>query len=110
MAIKSAHTFDFQGVYGDSERRLGMMRMSAGEATVAALRVASEMPTRRPADDLDAIDGTIEDVRSAFHRLQESDGHWLYELEADTTIPSEYVMLEHYLDEIDEDLERKIGV
>ena len=38
------------------------------------------------------------------------DGHWLFELEADATIPAEYVLLEHFLDRIDPALEAKIGV
>ncbi|HET8995146.1 MAG TPA: squalene--hopene cyclase [Acetobacteraceae bacterium] len=43
-------------------------------------------------------------------RRQHADGHWLFELEADATIPAEYVLLEHFLDRIDDALERKIGV
>ncbi|MDQ2909375.1 MAG: squalene--hopene cyclase [Candidatus Eremiobacteraeota bacterium] len=39
-----------------------------------------------------------------------ADGHWAFELEADATIPAEYIMLEHFLDEIDPELERKICV
>ena len=34
-------------------------------------------------------------------RRQRPDGHWVFELEADATIPAEYVLLEHYLDRID---------
>ena len=41
---------------------------------------------------------------------QKSDGHWVFELEADATIPAEYILLEHYLDRIDDDLQAKIGV
>ena len=38
---------------------------------------------------------------------QRSDGHWVFELEADATIPSEYVLLRHYLGEPDDpELER----
>jgi squalene-hopene/tetraprenyl-beta-curcumene cyclase len=41
---------------------------------------------------------------------QKPDGHWVYELEADATIPAEYVLLVHYLGETaDVELERKIG-
>src|SRR5581483_1779005 len=41
---------------------------------------------------------------------QRPDGHWVFELEADATIPSEYVLLTHYLgEEPNLDLERKIG-
>ncbi len=42
---------------------------------------------------------------------QRADGHWVFELEADATIPSEYVLLVHYLGErSDPDLERRIGI
>jgi squalene-hopene/tetraprenyl-beta-curcumene cyclase len=46
----------------------------------------------------------------ALTRLQRPDGHFVFELEADATIPAEYVLLEHFLDRIDEPLQRKIGV
>ena len=46
---------------------------------------------------------------AALTRRQHDDGHWLFELEADATIPAEYVLLEHYLDRIDPVLEAKIG-
>ena len=41
---------------------------------------------------------------------QRGDGHFVYELEADATIPAEYVLLEHFLDRIEPELEAKIGV
>src|SRR6266508_5600272 len=42
---------------------------------------------------------------------QQPDGHWVFELEADATIPAEYVLLTHYLAErVDADLEAKIAV
>ena len=47
---------------------------------------------------------------AALARRQHADGHWLFELEADATIPAEYVLLEHFLDRIEPDLEAKIGV
>ena len=41
---------------------------------------------------------------------QRRDGHWVFELEADATIPAEYVLLRHYLGEpIDAQLETKIA-
>ena len=43
--------------------------------------------------------------------LQRPDGHWVFELEADATIPAEYVLLRHYLAEpVDAALEAKIAV
>ena len=42
---------------------------------------------------------------------QRPDGHWVFELEADATIPAEYVLLRHYLGEpVDAALEAKIAV
>jgi len=41
--------------------------------------------------------------------LQDKDGYWVFELEADCTIPSEYILMMHYLGEIDELLQAKIA-
>ena len=62
-------------------------------------------------DDLTAIDAEIRRAAQALLRQQRSDGHWVFELEADATIPAEYVLLRQYLAEPDDrELERKIGV
>ena len=42
---------------------------------------------------------------------QRADGHWVFELEADATIPAEFVLLKHFLGEPEDlELERKVGV
>ncbi len=41
--------------------------------------------------------------------LQSQEGYWVFELEADCTIPAEYIMMMHYLDDIDEKLQAKIA-
>jgi squalene-hopene/tetraprenyl-beta-curcumene cyclase len=41
--------------------------------------------------------------------LQDKEGYWLFELEADCTIPSEYILMMNYLGEIDEVLQQKIA-
>src|SRR5580692_819182 len=56
------------------------------------------------------LDRPIEAATLALLATQRADGHFLFELEADATIPAEYVLLEHFLDRIDTDLQRKIGV
>ena len=58
----------------------------------------------------DALDHAIEAASAALRRVQKPDGHWVFELEADATIPAEYVLLEHYLDRIDAPLQARIGV
>ena len=52
----------------------------------------------------------VDRAQNALGRLQKPDGHWVFELEADATIPAEYVLLEHFLARIDQPLEDKIGV
>lgn len=58
----------------------------------------------------DVLSATIERAAAGLLATQRSDGHFVYELEADATIPSEYVLLRHYLGEVvDEAIEGKIG-
>lgn len=59
---------------------------------------------------VDGLDDAVGRARDALLRRQKPDGHWVFELEADATIPAEYVLLEHFLDRIEPELERKIGV
>lgn len=72
----------------------------------AALRSA---PTAQP--PLDALDRAVGRATDALLALQRPDGHWVFELEADCTIPAEYILLRQHLAEPDDlELERKIGV
>jgi squalene-hopene/tetraprenyl-beta-curcumene cyclase len=57
-----------------------------------------------------ALDEAITAAADALIRRRHDDGHWVFELEADATIPAEYVLLEHFLDRIDTPLQDKIGV
>ncbi len=59
---------------------------------------------------LKRLDRVIADCVAGLKKLQKADGHWVFELEADATIPSEYVLLHHFLGEVDDEIERKIGV
>ena len=55
------------------------------------------------------IEKAILMARDALLALQNPDGYWCFELEADCTIPAEYILMMHYMDEMDEDLEGKIA-
>ncbi|WP_150568121.1 squalene--hopene cyclase [Pandoraea morbifera] len=56
------------------------------------------------------LESGIERSIAALLDLQQDDGHWLFELEADSTIPAEYVLLRHHLGEkVDAELEGKIA-
>jgi len=67
---------------------------------------AGELPVGRT-----ALDHAIAAATEALLACQRPDGHWVFELEADSTIPAEYVLLKHYLDEpLDASLEEKFAV
>jgi len=66
----------------------------------------AETPSRRPL----LVEQVVAEVSAAIKTDQQADGHWCYPLEADTTIPAEYVLLGHFLDEIDQSLDEKIAV
>ena len=55
-----------------------------------------------------ALDAAIEAARDALLRRQSAEGCWQFELEADCTIPAEYIMMMHFLGAIDAPLEEKI--
>jgi squalene-hopene/tetraprenyl-beta-curcumene cyclase len=58
----------------------------------------------------DTLERSIDRATQALLARQRGDGHWVFELEADATIPAEYVLLRHYLGEpVDAALEAKIA-
>jgi len=57
-----------------------------------------------------ALEDAIKRAAGALQARQNADGHWRFELEADATIPAEYILLEHYLDRIDPALQGRIAV
>ncbi|ALA57155.1 squalene--hopene cyclase [Nitrospira moscoviensis] len=85
------------------------------------LRLVSDKPTMLPPLDAattrrppthavsqpDAIDDAIRRSQSWFLARQHPEGHWVAELEADTTLTSEYLMLRRFLDCVDPERERK---
>lgn len=78
--------------------------MNANGRSERALRFAPPL-----AEAGDALAGAVEEAAAALLALQREDGHWAFELEADATIPAEYILLQHYLGEIDAVDERRVG-
>ncbi|MBN8889315.1 MAG: squalene--hopene cyclase [Rhodospirillales bacterium 70-18] len=56
------------------------------------------------------LDDAVSRASAALKQLQRADGHWVFELEADATIPAEFVLLQHFLDRVEPALEGRIGV
>ena len=46
------------------------------------------------------LNAVIAKAAKGLRTMQADDGHWIFELEADATIPAEYVLLNHFTDEI----------
>src|SRR6202140_1810256 len=62
------------------------------------------------AKETGALEASIASATRALFDYRQLDGHWVFELEADSTIPAEYVLLRHYLGEpVDAALEAKIA-
>jgi len=72
----------------------------------AIRKIKSEYP-----NDLDfsELERAIRHAVNALLNLQHPDGYWCFELEADCTIPAEYILMMHYTDELDPQLESKIA-
>ncbi|HTV84895.1 MAG TPA: squalene--hopene cyclase [Dyella sp.] len=73
---------------------------------IAQSAVAEERHSPRVATSLDEA---IERGRAALLALQHQDGHWCFELESDCTITAEYILMMHYMDEIDDVLQEKMA-
>ena len=63
------------------------------------------------APGLQRIEAAVSRASRALLNAQRADGHFVFELEADVSIPAEYILLKHFLGEPpDAALESKIGV
>jgi squalene-hopene/tetraprenyl-beta-curcumene cyclase len=61
-------------------------------------------------DRLSRVEAVVAESRQWMLDQQQDDGHWAFELEADATIPAEYIMLNHYLGEPNDEIEQKLAI
>lgn len=55
------------------------------------------------------LDAAIDLGREALLKLQAPSGEWCFEFEADCTIPAEYILMMHFMDEIDCGLQQRLA-
>src|SRR5215469_8056236 len=55
------------------------------------------------------LDDAIARASELLVALQHRDGHWVFELEADVTIPSEFILLQHYFGRIEPELQARVA-
>src|SRR5215468_6538923 len=68
--------------------------------------VTWQVPVEAEQSDLEHC---IEKATAALLGRQRVDGHWVFELEADATIPAEYIALQHFFGTNEPALESKIA-
>ncbi|MDH5749264.1 MAG: squalene--hopene cyclase [Rhodospirillales bacterium] len=56
-----------------------------------------------------SLDTIIEETSRGLVDRQDEDGHWAFELEADATIPAEYILLNHFLGDLNDEIEGKLA-
>ncbi len=59
---------------------------------------------------MNSLENAVNQSAAALLKQQRPDGHWVFKLEADATIPAEFILYLHYLDERDPELEGRIAV
>jgi squalene-hopene/tetraprenyl-beta-curcumene cyclase len=91
---------------GPSTRRESRLAREASARSGAAASI-SRLPDAASGE---ALERSIAAARDALIGLQSAQGFWLFELEADCTIPAEYIMMMHFLDDIDVGLQEKISI
>ena len=80
--------------------------------TFTHILIMEKMETKCLAESFfeEKLEQAIAKARGALITLQHQDGYWCFELEADCTIPAEYIMMMHYMGEVDERLQDKLAV
>jgi squalene-hopene/tetraprenyl-beta-curcumene cyclase len=83
------------------------LRLVSDKATVLPPLDSTRRPVSHVVSQPDTIEDAIRRSQSWFFGKQHAEGYWVAELEADTTLTSEYVMLRRFLDCVDKERELK---
>ena len=65
---------------------------------------------RAPEKGADPVQAAVARASQAMLARQANDGHWRFDVEADATIPSEYMLLHYFLGTVDKAREQRIAV
>ena len=71
--------------------------------------ISSRTVGSSPDGGLEALRQTSTHAASELLKQQHKDGHWVFELEADATIPAEYILLDHFLNTINQPLHERMA-
>ncbi len=79
------------------------------QVSLASRKQTDHQPPDRAPQTERGLDQAIARGRANLLDHQHADGHWCFELEADCTIPAEYIMMMHCMDEIDTGLQQRLA-
>ena len=80
----------------------------ATESQIAA-RLVEDHAFHAPATQIDPLGATITRSANALLEKQYEDGYWMFELEADTTIPAEYMLLHEFFGTTDNERNKRFA-
>jgi len=85
--------------------------MVEGQAAISsrAAKIIRDIPETTELDQTSSLNNAVDLATHALLRLQHEHGYWSFELEADCTIPAEYILMMHFIGEVDESLQAKLA-
>lgn len=88
-----------------------IQKSSLSDSSLVSENFPADDVAGNEANEISAVtlDEAITRAYTALLAQQREDGHWCFPLEADCTIPAEYILMMHFMDEVDTVLERKIA-
>lgn len=83
--------------------------MSSSSPSIVRLTAGQTQSMVSRSQLFDSLECAVQRAANALIEHQHKDGYWCFELEADCTIPAEYILMMHYMDELDDILQAKIA-
>ena len=87
----------------------GITEVEVAQQQVLASTIFEKTDFHAPAAQADPLTRTISLSGTALLEKQAEEGFWVFDLEADTTIPAEYILLQHFMDTVDAEREQRLA-
>ena len=104
-----ARSVRIQPPSGAPERAAPTIALTSGPVMAAVEQTTAALAQHARPTLAERVGAMVEAARAELLGRQRADGHWVFELEADATIPAEYVMLNHFLDEPNPEVEARLA-
>jgi len=88
--------------------KVPMMESSTATEELLSSVLPEQQAIHSPVPYTDSLSKAISSSAKELLGRQDSAGWWRFDLEADATIPAEYMLLQHFLGTVDQDLEQRL--